>query len=77
MLGVYEQHGFEAGYRRAVQDVQLSLLESAEDLIRQRFVSAAEAANLRRVVWELYEDLERRFGSNQAPTGFVEGGLGI
>ena len=87
VLGVYERHGYEAGYRRAVQDVLLSLLGVTEQFIRERGLnpggtpgataSETDAANLRRVVWALREDLERRFERDRNASGFVEGGLGI
>jgi hypothetical protein len=88
VLGVYERHGYDAGYRRAVQDVLLSLLGVTEQFIRERGVNGAaapgattqsdnDAADLRRVVWALREDLERRFERDKNASGFVEGGLGI
>ena len=78
VLGVYEQHGYESGYRRAVLDVGLSLLELTEDLISRRGLSGSVAADLRRAVLALQEDLHRgtaRWGSGDS--GTVEGGLGI
>ena len=78
VLGVYEQHGYEAGYRRAVQDVLLTLLGTAEDVVRERALDAASAENLRRAVWALHERLEARSDASRAAAeGFVEGGLGI
>ena len=75
VLGVYEQHGYDAGYRRAVQDVLLSLLEVTEEHIRQRKLETAVAENLRRAAWAVGEDLQREAGPRAS--GFVEGGLGI
>ena len=81
VLGVYEQHGYDAGYRRAVQDVLLSLLGVTEQFIRERRTgpggATPDADDLRRIVWALQEDLERRFERENHASGFVEGGLGI
>jgi hypothetical protein len=80
VLGVYEQHGYDAGYRRAVQDVLLSLLGVTEQFIRQQGTGGPSPEDLRRVVWALHEDLERRLaagGEARSTSGEVEGGLGI
>ena len=80
VLGVYEQHGFDAGYRRAVQDVLLSLLGVTEQLIRQQGTGSSSPEDLRRVVWSLHEDLQRRLAAGaeaRSAAGEVEGGLGI
>ena len=76
VLGVYEQHGYEAGHRRALQDVLLSLLSVTEDLIRRRNLDTAVAENLRRAAWAVGEQLHRDAGPVEE-AGFVEGGLGI
>ena len=75
VLGVYEQHGYDAGYRRAVQDVLLSLLEVTEEHIRRRKLPAAVAEGLRRAAWAVGEELQRDAGPRAS--AFVEGGLGI
>lgn len=75
VLGVYEQHGYEAGYHRALQDVLLSLLGVTEDLIRRRALDDAVAENLRRAAWAVAEDVQRDV--TPIESGFVEGGLGI
>jgi hypothetical protein len=80
VLGVYEQHGYDAGYRRAVQDVLLSLLGVTEQFIRQQGTGGPPPDDLRRVVWALHEDLERRLAEGadaRSAAGEVEGGLGI
>ena len=81
VLGVYEQHGYDAGYRRAVQDVLLSLLGVTEQFIRERRTNSGgatpDADDLRRIVWALQADLERRFERDRHASVFVEGGLGI
>ena len=80
VLGVYEQHGYDAGYRRAVQDVLLSLLGVTEQFIRERGTGGSPPEDLRRVVWALGEDLERQLAagaSDRSTSGEVEGGLGI
>lgn len=76
VLGVYERHGYAAGYRRAVHDVRLSLLGVAEDLVRARGLSAEAAAHLRRAVWAAAEALPTEPGAIPR-AGYVEGGLGI
>jgi hypothetical protein len=79
VLGVYEQHGYEAGYRRAVQDVLLTLLGTAEGVVRERMLDVSSAENLRRAVWAVHERLDARTdaATRDAAEGFVEGGLGI
>ena len=78
VLGVYEQRGYEAGYRRAVQDVLLTLLGTAEDVVRDRALDVPSAENFRRAVWALHERLDARSdAASAAAGGFVEGGLGI
>ncbi len=44
VLGVYERHGYDAGYRRAVQDVLRSLLGVTEQFLRERRPGGADAA---------------------------------
>jgi hypothetical protein len=77
VLGVYEQHGYEAGHRRGVQDVLLLMLSETEELIRRRRLSGDLAGELRRVVWALQDDVQRRTDRPASSDGFVEGGLGI
>jgi hypothetical protein len=77
VLGVYEQHGYEAGYHRAVQDVLLSLLGVTEDFIRQRGLAAPAARELRQVIWAYHAHLQRRSERLGSAAGYVEGGLGI
>ena len=77
VLGVYEQHGYEAGRRRGAADVLLLLLSETEESIRRRGLSDDVAGELRRVVWALQDDVQRRVDGPAAGDGFVEGGLGI
>jgi hypothetical protein len=77
VLGVYEQHGYEAGRRRGAADVLLLLLSETEELIRRRGLTADVAGELRRVVWALQEDAQRQIEGSAAHDEFVEGGLGI
>ena len=77
VLGVYEQHGYEAGYRRAVQDALLSLLGVTEDFIRSHGVPSEQAGDLRQVVWAHHTHLQRRSERLGSGAGYVEGGLGI
>ena len=82
VLGVYERHGYDAGYRGAVQDVLLSLLGVTEQFTRERGLnpggasgaatpSDTDAADLGRVVWALREDLERRFERDRNASGWA------
>lgn len=77
VLGVYEQHGYEAGRRRGAADVLLLLLSEAEELIRRHRLSDDVAGELRRAVWALHDDVQRQVDGPAAHDGFVEGGLGI
>jgi hypothetical protein len=77
VLGVYEQHGYEAGHRRGAADVLLLLLSETEEFIRRRRLSDPVAGELRRVVWALQENVQRRVDGPAPGDGFVEGGLGI
>lgn len=60
LLGAYEQHGYAAGYRRAVSDVLAALLAAGEDYIRHE--RPASAADLRQVVLAFSDHLEHRLG---------------
>src|SRR3954454_19826128 len=76
LLGAYEQHGYAAGYRRAVSDVLTALLAAGEDYIRRE--RPAPAADLRRALLAFGDYLERRLGPAAGQgAAFVEGGLGI
>lgn len=78
VLGSYEQHGFEAGYRRAVRDVLVGLLATTESFVREQPPpTPAAARDLWRVVFAFERYLERRAGNPPGGPGFVEGGLGI
>ena len=79
VLGVYEQHGYEAGYRRAVRDMLVGLLAATEDYLRHETPppSPTAARDLRRVALAFEQFLERRAEANPGGPGFVEGGLGI
>jgi hypothetical protein len=73
VLGVYEQHGYDAGYDRGAADVLLSLLAETESFIRRRGLRPEAAADLRRVVWALQEHLR----SQSRRVDEFEDGLGI
>ena len=76
VMGVYEQHGHDAGYRRAVADMLVSLLALSEAFLREQ--PAPTAANLRPVVFAFERYLDQHLaGGRAAGRGFVEGGLGI
>ena len=75
LVSAYQEHGFEAGYSRGVNDALAAVLEVAEEFARLRPESAAET---RRVLYAFSEFLESRV--RQTPPdedfGFVDG-LGI
>jgi hypothetical protein len=72
VLEAYRQEGYEAGYRRAVNDLLADFPLIAADFIRTQSVPSSE---LRKVLRAFEEHLERTAGASG--NHFVDGGLGI
>ena len=71
---VYFNHGYEAGYHRAVHDLLARLTLLSEEFMATRGETRDE---LRRVLYPFEEYLERRIERMTPDRDFVEGGLGI
>jgi hypothetical protein len=68
-------HGYDAGYRQAVQD----LLEALQPM-SERFIDAQQAGRaeeLRKLLYPFEAYLAQRISKMTPDSGFVEGGLGI
>ena len=79
VLGVYERHGYDAGYRRALGDALMSLTLFAEELIRDRPGLTPDARrNVREIVRALEQEIRRRLAATPiaVEAGF-ESGAGI
>ena len=72
VLEAYRQEGYEAGYRRAVNDLLADFPLIAADFLRSQ---SAPSPQLRRVLRAFEEHLERTAGASA--NHFVDGGLGI
>jgi hypothetical protein len=72
VLEAHRQEGYEAGYRRAVNDLLADFPLIAADFIRSQ---SAPSPELRKVLRAFEEHLERAAGSSTSH--FVDGGLGI
>lgn len=74
LTSVYFSHGYDAGYRQAVNDLLGELLPLSE-----RFIDAhpGNAEELRRVLYAFEHYLEKRIERMTPDGGFVDGGLGI
>lgn len=71
---VYFSHGYEAGYRQAVNDLLAALVPLSE-----RFIDAhpGRAEDLRELVYPFERFLEQRISKMTPDADFVEDGLGI
>jgi hypothetical protein len=81
LLSVYQERGYERGYQQAVSDVVSSLFAVTEDFVSLHS-RAAEGAHdspteLRRLLYEFGQQLERRLRTLSPDSGFVADGLGI
>jgi len=82
LLSVYQQRGYERGYQQAVADIITSLFAVTEDFVklndrsaeRCRFESPTE---LRRLLYQFGQQLERRLQTLSPDPGYVSDGLGI
>ncbi len=72
VLEAYRQEGYEAGYRRAVNDLLADFPLIAADFLRNQSSAPSE---LRKALRAFEEHLERAAGSSS--NHFVDGGLGI
>ena len=82
LLSVYQQRGYERGYQQAVSDIATSLFAVTEDFVRSHARSAeALHANspteLRRLLYQFGQQLERRLQTLSPDRGYVADGLGI
>jgi ATP phosphoribosyltransferase regulatory subunit HisZ len=74
VLEAYRQEGYEAGYRRAVNDLLADFPLISADFIRSQ---SAPSPELRKVLRAFEEHLERAAGASANSHHFVDGGLGI
>ncbi len=66
-------HGYDAGYKQAIEDLRAALLPLSEHFID---VHPRRADELREVLYPFEEYLEERI-ERMTPNGEFEGGLGI
>ena len=71
---VYFDHGYQAGYRQAVNDL-LAALQPLSDRFLDR--QGGRAEELRTLLYPFEAYLERRIAEMGPDRDFVEGGLGI
>jgi hypothetical protein len=80
LLSVYQQRGYERGYQRAVNDILISLFSVTEDFVKAHSLdesSPESTADLRRVLYQFGQQLERRLQVLAPDSGYVSDGLGI
>ena len=73
VLGAYRQEGYDAGYRRAVNDLLADFVLISNEFIRSQPTPIPE---LRQALRAFEEHLERAAGASSSKH-FVDGGLGI
>jgi hypothetical protein len=74
VLEAYRQEGYEAGYRRAVNDLLADFPLISADFLRSQ---SAPSPELRKVLRAFEEHLEQAAGASANAHHFVDGGLGI
>jgi hypothetical protein len=80
LLSVYQQRGYERGYRRAVSDLLGSLFAVTEEFVQSTAANSTDPSSraaLRRTLYQFGQQLERRLQSLAPEAGYVSEGLGI
>jgi hypothetical protein len=71
---VYYSHGYDEGYKQAVNDLLKALLPLSESFLATH---PGKAEEIRRVLYSFEHYLEERINTMTPDRDFVDGGLGI
>jgi hypothetical protein len=82
LLSVYQQRGYDRGYQRAVADIVNSLFAVTEGFVTSSTGLIEECgihspAELRRLLYQFGQQLERRLQTLSPDPGYLSDGLGI
>jgi len=82
LLSVYQERGYERGYQQAVADIITSLFAVTEDFVQSNGRTTDESrvespTELRRLLYQFGQQLERRLQTLSPDPGYVSDGLGI
>jgi hypothetical protein len=80
LLSVYQQRGYERGYHQAAADIMHSLFAVTEDFVSAHSVDDCRVdspAELRRLLYQFSQQLERKLQTLSPDPGYLSDGLGI
>jgi len=79
LISAYQERGYGRGYKQAVTDIVTSLFAVTEDFVRSNpdKLRTTSPAELRRLLYQFGQQLERRLQTLSPDPGYVADGLGI